>query len=324
MLAVVLAAGRGTRLGALTTNRSKAMMPIVGHPMIARVLDMVAAGGADFFVIVVHPTQHELIEYLRRSSWGRRVELAYQHEREGMADAVEAAAPLVRERAETEFLLASCDNLFPDGHIGRLAASRRSDSLDAALSLMWAPETEANLGAVVEMSDGLVTDIIEKPKLTDVPSHGPRPEVLTAPSLYALSLRVLEYLPRVTSSSRQEREFPDALRLLIADGGRVGGELVENRMVLTHPTDLLVINRRFLRRAPSRVTVHGEIPPDVTIVPPVHIEAGAWIGGGCQIGPEVFLEKGCRVHKEAVVRRAVVLRNASVEANRLVEDTLIT
>jgi len=55
-------------------------------------------------------------------------------------------------------------------------------------------------------------------------------QVLSAPSLYALSTRVLNYLPLVSTSPRGEREFPDALSLLIEDGGRVGGQLVENRI----------------------------------------------------------------------------------------------
>ncbi len=323
MLAVVLAAGRGTRLGALTTDRSKAMMPIAGRLMIARVLSMLSAGGADSFVVVVHPEQDELIRYLRECSWKTRVELVYQAQREGMADAVEAAAPAVIARAETEFLLASCDNLFPNGHVSRLTTRRRRDSLDAALSLMWASRTEATSSAVVEMEDGLVTDIIEKPNLTDIPSYSSCSSVLTAPSLYALSTPVLAYLAHVRYSSRGEREFPDVLRLLVSDGGRVGGELVDDRMTLTHPQDLLVINRRFLRRTPDRAIVHAEMPRDVTITPPVHIEAGVRVGTECSIGPEVFLERGCRVREGAVVRRAVVLRSGSIAANQLVDDTLV-
>jgi Nucleoside-diphosphate-sugar pyrophosphorylase involved in lipopolysaccharide biosynthesis/translation initiation factor 2B, gamma/epsilon subunits (eIF-2Bgamma/eIF-2Bepsilon) len=47
MQAIILAAGKGTRLGALTLNRSKAMLPIVGKPIIARVMGDLAAGGVN-------------------------------------------------------------------------------------------------------------------------------------------------------------------------------------------------------------------------------------------------------------------------------------
>ena len=55
MQAVILAAGRGTRLKELTSSRSKAMMPIAGKPMIARVIEMLIRGGLSEFIIVAHP-----------------------------------------------------------------------------------------------------------------------------------------------------------------------------------------------------------------------------------------------------------------------------
>ena len=37
--AVILAAGHGTRLGPLTKDRPKSMLPVLGKPMMARVMD---------------------------------------------------------------------------------------------------------------------------------------------------------------------------------------------------------------------------------------------------------------------------------------------
>ena len=55
MLGVVLAAGAGTRLKPLTDARSKAMMPVVGVPMVERVMRDLEAGGVEDFVVVVRP-----------------------------------------------------------------------------------------------------------------------------------------------------------------------------------------------------------------------------------------------------------------------------
>jgi NDP-sugar pyrophosphorylase family protein len=173
------------------------------------------------------------------------------------------------------------------------------------------------------MQDGLVRDIIEKPRRQQIPSYQDTSRALTAPSLYALSQRILDYVPQVTLSSRKEREFPDALRLMIADGGKVGGQIVEERMTLTRREDLLAINRHFLQATPGRALIEADIPASVSIVPPVLIEAGAQVGPKCTIGPEVYLEAGSRVHEEAVVRRAVVLRGASVGANQFIDESVI-
>ncbi len=319
MLAVVLAAGRGKRLRHLTEDRSKAMLPIVGKPMVERVLEMLSRGGVERFIVVAHPNDDPLTKHLSRPPWAGRVRLAYQEQRLGMAHAVECATPLVREKDAPAFILASCDNLYPKGHVAALVACQREDKPDATLTLLWVQPEQASATAIVVLRDGWVTDIIEKPRTEEIPSYGERAEALAAPALYVLSNRVLDYLPRVPRSTRGEREFPEALRLLIEDGGRVRGQLVQERMTLTQPADLLAINCHFLRHDPTCATIKANLPSDANILPPVRVEAGVELGADCRIGPEVYLEAGCRIGAGAVVRRAVVLRGATIEASAVVE-----
>jgi len=317
LLVVVLAAGRGERLRPLTDDRSKAMLPVAGKPMVERVMEMLVRGGAGRFIVVVHPDDRALIECLRRPLWAGRVRLACQGQRLGMAHALECAVPFIREDGAPDFILASCDNLYPEGHVAALIARRREDGLDAALTLMrvW-PEQIPTL-AVVVLRNGRVTHIVEKPRPEDAPSD------LGVPSLYALSAGVLDYLPWVPVSPRGEREFPDALRLLIENGGRVGGLLVPWRMTVTRPADLLALNRHFLRHDPTCATVEAGVPADVSIISPVRVEAGVELGPGCRVGPAVYLEAGSRVGAGATLRRAVVLRGATVEADAVVEGAVL-
>lgn len=324
MLGVILAAGRGSRLGPLTIRRSKAMMPVAGTPMVGRVLTMLVEGGVDRVVVVVHPDDRELIDYLRQPPRAARIRLAHQRQRLGMAHAVACASPVIRPMDVLDFVLASCDNLYPEGHVAALVEHRREQKLDAALTFLQASRQETAASATPNLHEGLVTGIIEKPDPAEIPSYGSEGSALSIPSLYALSVGVLDYVDRVKPSDRGELEFPDALNLLIADGGRVGGRQVSSRMTLTNPRDLVKINRRFLRREPSCAVVEGEVADDATIVPPVRIDAGAVAASGCRIGPEAYLEGGCRVNRNAVVRRAVVLRDGSVGAGDLVEESVVS
>lgn len=323
MLAVVLAAGRGTRLAPLTADRSKAMMPIAGKPMIERVLEMLARGGARRFIIVVHPGDLDLLEGLTRGPWAPRMRLAYQERRLGMVDALRTAVPLIREEEVPDFLLASCDGLYPDGHVASLIDHHRRAQLDATLTLMWTSPDEAASSAVVIERDGLIQDIIEKPSAGEIPQREGG-NALTAPSLYSLSLQIVRYLARVNPSARGEYEFPDALRLLIDDGGAVGGVHVEERMTLTEPDDLLAINCHFLHHDPGSAVIEAQIPADVTIVPPVRIENGVRLGSRCEIGPEVYLESGSSVRERAIVRRAIVLQDGVVKEGQFVDRRVIS
>jgi UDP-N-acetylglucosamine diphosphorylase / glucose-1-phosphate thymidylyltransferase / UDP-N-acetylgalactosamine diphosphorylase / glucosamine-1-phosphate N-acetyltransferase / galactosamine-1-phosphate N-acetyltransferase len=312
VLAVVLAAGKGTRLRPLTDARSKAMMPIAGQPMLARVLGMLESGGCKQFVIVTHPDDQGLIEHFTSDAWAGRLQLVFQHERRGMAHALACAVPAIRASGAEDFVLAACDNLYPERHVAAMLAGQLRQGLDATLSLMHvAPEVIPTL-AVVELKAGLVTRIVEKPRPEDAPSD------LGVPALYVLSRRALDVLPRVPLSARGELEFPDVLRLLIEDGGRVGGVLVERRMTLTRPADPLALNRAYLQREPSYVAT--AVAPHVELVQPVRIDAGVELGAGCVVGPEVYLESGCHIGAGAAVRRSVVLRGAVVAAGEVLED----
>jgi len=317
ILAVVLAAGRGKRLRPLTGERSKATLPVAGKPMVERVLEMLARGGADRFIVVAHPDDRALVEHFNQPVWAGRVRLAYQEQRLGMAHALRCAVPFIREDGVPDFILASCDNLYPEGHVAALVARRREDGLDAALTLMQVRPEQVPTLAVVVVQDGRVTDIVEKPPPEEAPSD------LGVPALYALSTRVLDYLPQVPVSLRGEWEFPDALRLLIEGGDRVGGVLVRERMTLTCPADLLALNRYFLRHDPTCATIETGLPGDTSIIPPVRIEAGVELGPGCRIGPEVCLEACSHVGAGATLRRAVVLRGAVIAAGGVVAGVVL-
>ena len=316
-LAVGLAAGRGKRLHPLTDARSKPMLPVAGAPMVVRVLEMLARGGVDRFVVVVHPGDRPLVDLLGRPPWAGRVELAYQEQRLGTAHALGCAASFIRDVDASAFILASCDNIYPDGHVAAMIEQQRKHDLDAVLTLMRVqPEAIPTL-AVVAMQNGRVTRIVEKPRPEDAPSD------LGVPFLYVLSARVLGYLPQVAVSPRGEREVQDALRMLIEERCLVGGRLVPWRMTLTRPADLLALNRHFLRRDPACATVVPELPGDLRTFPPVRIEAGVELGSGCCIGPEVYLETGVCVGKGATLRQAVVLQGANVGAGVVVEEVVL-
>ncbi|MBE9506732.1 MAG: NDP-sugar synthase, partial [Chloroflexi bacterium] len=274
-------------------------------------------GGSDRFIVVVHPDDRHLAEHLSQPTWAGQVRLAYQERRLGMAHALECGAPLIREDGAPDFVLASCDNLYPEGHVASLVAHRRKSKLDAALTLLRVQADQVPTMAVVAMQDGRVTHIVEKPRPEEAPSD------LGVPALYALSTRMLDYLPHVPISARGERDFPDALRLLIEDGGTVGGVPVEWRMTMTHAADLLALNRYFLRHDPTCATVEADLPDDASVIPPVRIEPGVKLGAGCHVGPEVYLEAGCSISTGATLRQAVVLRGVTIEAGAVVEGKVV-
>jgi dTDP-glucose pyrophosphorylase len=283
--------------------------------MIGRVMDMLERGGVERFLVVVHPDDEELVSFLGGARWASRASLAYQRERRGMAHALACAGPLITASGVEDFLLAACDNLYPEGHVAALVAHHATTGSDATLTLMQVGPEQIPTLAVVVLEGGWVRAIVEKPRPEEAPSN------LGVPALYVLSTRTLAYLSGVPVSARGELEFPDALRLLIEDGGRVGGIEVAARQTLTQPADLLALTRHFLWHDTTCAVI--EVPEGEGSEWPTRIEAGVRLAPGCRIGPEVYLEAGCRCGAGARLRRCVVLRHAVVEAGAVVEDVVL-
>src|SRR5512139_3100314 len=119
MQGVILAAGKGKRLQPITFHRSKAMAPVLGKPIVERVMDELVASGVSDFVVVASPDDEEIVRYFTLQSELRdRVRLVYQAERLGMAHALQCAAPLLSD----DFVLCACDNLVPAEQAARLMA----------------------------------------------------------------------------------------------------------------------------------------------------------------------------------------------------------
>lgn len=302
MLGVILAAGRGTRLGALTDGRSKAMQPIVGQPMIERVMAGLYDNGILRFVVVIHPDDDALYWHLRTGlSFDASVTVVHQEQRLGMAHALQQAAPHV---SGEPFIVSACDNLLPEVDLARFFAWWRSRRrLDGLLALMQVSDAQIPSMGIVARAGDTVVRIVEKPRLEEAPSN-----VASLP-LYAFTPRLLDYLDRVEPSPRGEVELQDAIQMLIDDGGEVQGVTVSGRMTVSHPADLLAVNRHYLQLLDGSSSVF--------------IEPGAVIGAGCQIGPEVYVEAGATVGEGACLQRTVVLRGATVPAGAVVTDQVV-
>ncbi len=313
MQAVILAAGRGTRLGKLSRHRSKAMMPVVGKPIVERVMDTLLANGVSEFVVVSGPGDGEIADH-----FGPRpgVRLVPQLRPLGAAHALGCAAPLIRG----DFVLSACDNLVAPEHVGRmLAAWGASPRPNAVLALMPVEPEQLRRSSSVAADGPWVTRIVEKPE------PGRAPSSLAALPLYVFSRRILEYLADVPLSPRGEYELPDAIQTLIEAKGRVRGVMVPERLTLTTPDDLLAINRRFLAHADEPLQVATEqIGSNTRLIPPLRIEAGTVVGVNSIIGPEIYVESGCQIGDGVTIRKAVVLNPAVVPDGAVVEGKIVT
>ncbi|MGD8627390.1 MAG: hypothetical protein PVJ34_22850, partial [Anaerolineae bacterium] len=131
--------------------------------------------------------------------------------------------------------------------------------------------------------------------------------------------------PRVPRSRRGEYELQDAIQMLIENDGRVRGVMVARRLTLTSPADLLALNRHYLLNGQDEPQLAPfTVGPNTTLITPLRIEGGTVIGRDCIIGPNVYVERDCRIGDGATVRNAVLLRESEVAAGAVVEDQVVS
>ncbi len=80
MKCVIFAAGLGTRLRPLTDNMPKALVPVAGKPLLAHVLEKLAAAGCSDAVVNVHHFAEQIIDYLAAHDFGLNVTVSDERE----------------------------------------------------------------------------------------------------------------------------------------------------------------------------------------------------------------------------------------------------
>lgn len=301
--AVILAAGRGSRLKEVTATRSKAMVPIAGRPVIARVMDEFRAAGISKFIVVGAPHDTELAAFCATLPVTTFIE---QSVPKGSGDAL-----LQCERSAPErFLVCACDSIVPADDLRRVLAEDSPHCVAMIGVIEVAPTVSLSSRSVVVMHGDRVESIVEKP------SPEQRTTNLSSLPLYIVSSSVFSELKKLSPSPRGEYELPTAFQSLIGQGSAIRGVMVKSRLDLTDQADLLRLNEKFLgQQAPAVQVFNTFIPTSVIVEGPVLIESDVTLGDGAYIGPFVYLEKGATISSGVRLEHAVVLRGAKVTSN---------
>lgn len=109
MYTVILAAGRGTRMGDLSKETSKVMIEINGKPKLAYTIEQLPEEITDV-VVVVNYQAEKIKNYFGESFDGKNIHYAHQESLDGTDGAVRAAQKHLHE--QDKFLVLSGDDLF--------------------------------------------------------------------------------------------------------------------------------------------------------------------------------------------------------------------
>jgi NDP-sugar pyrophosphorylase family protein len=235
VLAVVLAAGRGTRMGALTDATPKPLLPLRGQPIIEHVLRGLAGAGIDEAVIVTGYLGEQIETYFGN---GERLGLHLSYRRQGAAEGTARALLLASDVVgERNFVVSWSDVVIEAQEYADLLADFRSRPCDILLSLNRVDDPWRGAAVYVD-DDWRVTRLIEKPP------RGASTTSWNNAGIFACSPRLLEYAAQLQPSARGEYELPQAIAAMIAAGCSVRAHPLRGFWSdLGTPDDLAVAER---------------------------------------------------------------------------------
>ncbi|WP_232702148.1 UTP--glucose-1-phosphate uridylyltransferase AglF [Halobacterium wangiae] len=226
MQAVVLAAGKGTRLEPLTDDKPKPLVEVDGKPILKDVFDNLIDVGVDEIVVIVGYMKEKIIEKYADEYRGVPITYAHQREQKGLAHALLQAEPHI----DDEFVLMLGDNIFR-ANLGDVVNRLREDRSDAAFLVEEVPLEEASRYGVCDTNGyGEIVRVVEKP---DNP-----PSNLVMTGFYTFTPAIFHACHLVQPSDRGEYELSDAVNLLIQSGRTIDAIPIDGwRMDIGYPED---------------------------------------------------------------------------------------
>ena len=211
MKALILAAGRGTRMKGMTEDLPKPMIPVAGKPILERILlGLKEAGVAEFVFITGYKSEVVQDHFEDGSGYGVRIEYVHQLELNGTAKAMLLGKDAV---GESDFFLSWGDILVEPLNYQQMSQTFMSGDFDAleAVNKMDDPHQGSS---VVFDEEGIVEKIIEKPP------KGTAPSPYNGSGIFCFHPDVFEFAEQVPISPRGEYELPQALQAMIESGKR--------------------------------------------------------------------------------------------------------
>jgi len=196
---VIMAGGLGTRLGDLTRDTPKPMLPVGSRPLLETIVRAIAEHGFARIYLAVNYRAEQIEAHFGD---GSALGLDIRYLREDRALGTAGALSLLPEAPSAPLVVTNADLLTKED-FGLMVERHVESGADATMAVR-PYEMQVPFGVVRER-DGHIDAIEEKPLQRFVVSAG----------IYVLSPRVLELVPR-----GQPLDMPALFESLIAGGGR--------------------------------------------------------------------------------------------------------
>ncbi len=159
-VAVILAAGKGTRMNA--TDKNKVVLSLNQKPMISYTVDTLTSIGINQIVVVVGFQQQSVKDVL-----GDRVTYAIQEQPLGTGDAVKASLPQLQATADSVLVMSGDDSAFYTPELFQKLLSTHEDHQNQVTVVSIVKPNPQGLGRIMRDDSGKFIAIVEEKNATE-------------------------------------------------------------------------------------------------------------------------------------------------------------
>ena len=337
MKAMILAAGRGTRVQPLTYELPKPMIPVLGKPVMEYLVEQLAAHHfRDIMVNVSHLPESIENYFGDGRRWG--VNIGYSFEgriQKGtvVSEPLGSAGGIKRIHEfggffDDTFLVVCGDAIFD---LDLTAALRKHWQCGAKASIVvhQVPRKRvSNYGVVLCDGNGMITSFQEKPPVAEAKS------TLVNTGICLFEPEILDQIPSGKVYDMGSQLLPKLIQKQLPFQAI---ELPFHWVDIGRLSDYWMANQQLMRGLLRGVNMPGrEVLPkvwtglnvkvdwdDVLIEGPVYIGANSRIEAGCEIHGPTWISHGCHLQGGAKVHRSILFEHTLLRKHGAVSEAVV-
>lgn len=303
---VILAAGYGTRMAALTQVVPKPLLPIVNVPTVERILQAFKGVGITDALIITGYRADAIEAYCGDGTqWGMAIHYQPQTEVSGTGSAAAMAAEYVGDQP---FMLTYGDILLDAAEYQAVVDLYQQPGCEAATTLNRLKDVST--GSAVYLDGNRIREIIEKPP------PGTSTSNLNNAGVFVFPPAIFDAIARTPQSIRGEYELTEAVQTMVSDGTDVRSHVIPGvQYDVGTPETYMKTNisliGTFSNSDTHRATADNFASPNLDIEPPVAISETSEIER-CRLGPNVCIADGVRIGHSVSIRNSVIMPGADI------------
>lgn len=337
MQAMILAAGRGTRVRPLTNALPKPMIPILNKPIMEYLVDHLASHDIRDIMVNTSYMASAIEDYFRDGArFG--VNMAYSFEGRlehgQIVDAPVGSAGAIRRIQEhagffNDTFVVLCGDALIDVDLTELVRLHKESGAMATIAATSVPMNEVmHYGVIVSDANGRVKSFQEKPSRSEALSN------IVNTGIYIFEPEVIAHIPAGENYDIGSQLFPALLESGVhiqtaemnfqwLDIGRTDDYFNTVQDILRgHVKNMPIPGRQIAPGVWAGLNVSIDLS-QVNIVPPLYIGSSSTIEEGCTLIGPIYIGSGCHVETNAHVEKSVLFDYTRIGFCANINDKMI-